>query len=129
MLSRGWLSRLELVSSDKEEFCRLDCLLISIAVEGGNRPGPEQVCFQQVISIANCTTLSIPVSGCLYACSLPLNAYDMLHTLMLHFLRSIRCTSCGHPYLVTWCCLLSCLFVCLSVPRSVCVCLSVSLII
>lgn len=42
---RGWLSRLELVSSDKEEFCRLDRLLISIAVEGSNQPGPEQVCI------------------------------------------------------------------------------------
>ena len=40
---RGWLSRLEWVSSDKEEFCRLDRLLISVAVEGGNQPGPEQV--------------------------------------------------------------------------------------
>jgi ribonuclease HI len=40
---RGWLSRLEKVSSDKEEFCRLDRLLISVAVEGGNQPGPEQV--------------------------------------------------------------------------------------
>ncbi|KAL0028676.1 hypothetical protein WJX79_009990 [Trebouxia sp. C0005] len=39
---RGWLSRLEKVSSDKEEFCRLDRLLISVAVEGGNQPGPEQ---------------------------------------------------------------------------------------
>lgn len=54
LLSRGWLSRLELVSSDKEEFCRLDRLLISVAVEGGNQPGPEQVC----ISIAMCITLS-----------------------------------------------------------------------
>lgn len=53
LLSRGWLSRLELVSSDKEEFCRLDRLLISVAVEGGNQPGPEQVC----ISIAMCITL------------------------------------------------------------------------
>jgi len=42
-LCRGWLSRLEKVSSDKEEFCRLDRLLISVAVEGGNQPGPEQV--------------------------------------------------------------------------------------
>ena len=42
-LRRGWLSRLEKVSSDKEEFCRLDRLLISVAVEGGNQPGPEQV--------------------------------------------------------------------------------------
>lgn len=40
---RGWLSRLEWVSSDQEEFCRLDRLLISIAVEAGNQPGPEQV--------------------------------------------------------------------------------------
>ena len=31
------------MSSDKEEFCRLDRLLISVAVEGGNQPGPEQV--------------------------------------------------------------------------------------
>ena len=40
---RGWLSRLGKVSSDKEEFYRLDRLLISVAVEGGNQPGPEQV--------------------------------------------------------------------------------------
>ena len=40
---RGWLSRLEWVSSDQGEFCRLDRLLISIAVEAGNQPGPEQV--------------------------------------------------------------------------------------
>ena len=56
MVFRGWLSRLEWVSSDKEEFCRLDRLLISVAVEAGNQPGPEQVTSNPLTSfyVGNC---------------------------------------------------------------------------
>ena len=124
------------MSSDKEEFCRLDRLLISIAVEGGNQPGPEQVCIQQVISAVNCSTSSTPVQGCFVgwhvhvAC--PFNAYHIAYTSTLHFLPNV---CCGHVYLTPLACLPACLLVglpaCLPVPMSVsvcvCLCLSVCL--
>lgn len=93
---RGWLSRLEWVSSDKEEFCRLDRLLISVAVEGGNQPGPEQVSFLRLLTSAalEVTCKACHIVSCCGDCAV--GVVDKDASTGSHYSTGGNCSSCAH---------------------------------